>query len=146
MTMADVPRMPSDFAFHHVGYATRSIDRESPVFESLGYRIESPDFEDGTQGVRGRFLVGNGPRVELLENLAGRTTLDVFLDAGIRAYHFAYEVDAMVDALAFTKSSRAKLTVAPVPAVAFAGRLIAFAVFRNGLIVEWIERTTTMIE
>lgn len=138
--MSDAPRFPDGFAFHHVGYATRSIARELETLELLGGRAESDAFEDPIQGIRGLFVVGNGPRIELLENLPGSTTLDSFLDAGIKLYHVAYEVDSIDDALRWARSVRAKVTVEPVPAVAFGGRPIAFVMFRNALLVEFIER------
>lgn len=133
---------PSGFVFHHLGYATRSIDREFAVLSHAGYGAESLDFEDPIQGVRGRFVVGAGPRIELLENLPGRATLDPFLDAGTKLYHLAYEIDRMDEGLAWARAGRARITVSPVPAVAFGGRSIAFVMFRNGLIVELIERAT----
>ena len=138
MSSAETP--PEGFTFHHLGYATRSIDREYAVLSRAGYAAESLDFEDPTQGVRGRFVVGAGPRIELLENLPGRATLDPFLDAGTKLYHLAYELDAIDDGLAWAREGRARVTVEPVPAVAFGGRLIAFVIFRNGLLIELIER------
>lgn len=134
------PPFPTTFVFHHLGYATRSIDREAAPLLALGYQPERPPFEDSVQGVRGCFLVGGGPRIELLENLPGSSTLDAFLGAGIKLYHTAYEVDSVDEALAFATAQRARVLSGPSPAVAFDRRPIAFVMFRTGLIVEWIER------
>jgi methylmalonyl-CoA/ethylmalonyl-CoA epimerase len=49
-------------------------------------------------------------------------------------------VDDANAAIDWARGSRAKVVVHPVPAVAFGGRRIAFVVFRNGLMLEFIER------
>lgn len=137
---ADDLRLPPGCSFHHLGYATRSIARERAVFTTLGYRQEGEDFADPRQGVAGCFLTGPGPRIELLENLPGSDTLTPWLGQGARFYHLAYLVDRVADAVAWATAEGARVIVAPVPAVAFGGRPIAFVVFRNLLVLELIER------
>lgn len=133
--------LPAGYEFHHIGYATASLDRELSFFNFLGYRQEGERFADATQGISGCFMTGPGPRIELLENLPDSQTLTPWLNAGIKMYHFAYLVEDMEAALAWARSQRAKVTVPPVAAVAFGGRYIAFVIFRSGLMVEFIERT-----
>ena len=138
--MSDLPvTLPAGHEFHHIGYATPSIGKERNFFEAMGYCQEGAGFEDSCQGVAGCFLTGPGPRLELLENLPGRDTLTPWLNAGIRMYHFAYLVPDMEGALAWARSQRARVTVQPVPAVAFGGRLISFVMLRNGMMLEFIE-------
>ena len=55
--------------FHHLGIATRNIDIEYNQWMRFGYRKETEVFKDINQGVKGIFLVGTGPRLELLEPL-----------------------------------------------------------------------------
>lgn len=138
--MREPPSVPSGFDFHHIGYATASIDQEYRFFERLGYRADGDAFADPVQGVAGRFLIGAGPRIELLENLPGSRTLTPWLEAGVRMYHFGYWVDDIEDALQWAKSQRGKVSVQPVPAVAFGGRRICFAIFRTRMMLEFIER------
>lgn len=138
--MADIPELPKGFEFHHVGYATASIQRERTLFESIGYHQEGPAFVDPTQGVAGCFLRGPGPRIELLENLGASDTLTPWIKAGIKMYHFAYWVDDIEMAIDWAKLLRAKVTVSPVPAVAFDGHLISFAMLRNGFMLEFIQK------
>lgn len=132
--------LPDGYEFHHVGYASFSIEREKTLFAFLGYRMEGVAFKDERQGVAGSFLEGPGPRLELLENLPGRNTLTPWLDAGIRMYHFAYWVDDLDATLAWTKNRKARTIIPPVPATAFNGQEIAFVMFRNGLMLEFIQR------
>lgn len=127
-------------SFHHIGYATTDIAREEEHFASLGYEIESDVFEDYSQGVRGCFIVGPGPRIELLENLDQSNTLSPWIESGVKFYHLAYMVDNMELALHWFENQRSIMTVAPVPAVAFNNRKIAFFMMRNRQLIEVIER------
>ncbi len=135
-----VRSLASEHSFHHIGYATVSLERERAFFQSLGYTQEGVEFVDPCQGVRGLFLHGPGPRIELLENLPGSSTLTPFLKLGIRMYHLAYEVSDLSEAIGWARQQRGRMTVSPIPAVAFSGRSICFFAFRQGLMVELIER------
>lgn len=134
--------LPPHARFHHIGWACESIERDQAQFGRLGFRAEGPAFSDPTQGIRGLFLVGAGPRIELLENLPGAQTLSPLLARGVRMYHLAYTVPDMQAALAATAAAGGKTLVGPVPAVAFGMRPIAFVMFRHGLMLEFIEDPT----
>ncbi len=135
-----MPLLPAGYEFHHIGYATESIDRETELFKFLGYEIEGQPFIDEVQGVSGCFLFGPGPRIELLENLPDTDTLTPWINAGVKMYHFAYWVDDIDKAIDWAISQRARIIAQPRPARAFGGRLICFVMFRNGLVLEFIER------
>jgi len=130
-----------DASFHHVGVACRDPDREEKTFEALGYRLESAEFFDPIQGIHGRFLIGGGPRLELLRNHAEPGVLTPWLQKGIRFYHLAYETSDLERQAASLAAGGAKQVVAPVPAVAFGGRLISFHMLPNLTLVELISRT-----
>ncbi len=130
-------------SFHHVGVACRDLDLEEARFALLGYRREGPDFEDSIQGVRGRFLVGGGPRMELLVSTGPGGVLAPWLKTGQKMYHLAYEVADIGLAGAALAKSGAKTVVAPVPAVAFGGCRISFLMLPNMLLVELIETRRT---
>ncbi|MCX7946507.1 MAG: VOC family protein [Hydrogenophilus sp.] len=125
--------------FHHVGYACAKIDRELPFFQPLGYRCEGSRFFDPTFGVSGLFLVGGGPRLELLENLPGSSRLDPWLAQRVKCYHFAYEVADFAQAIPWFLSQRSRITFGPAPAVAFNGRPVVFLMMRNLQLIELIE-------
>jgi methylmalonyl-CoA/ethylmalonyl-CoA epimerase len=129
--------------FHHIGVATESIARDEAVYAQLGYEREGEEFLDPGQGVRGVFLVGPGPRLELLEPHEGSGTLEPWLQAGSRLYHQAYEVDDLVASLDWArKELRAHVIRAPMPAPAFGGRPVCFLVLRNRSVVELIQAET----
>lgn len=135
-----MPDPVTGLRFHHIGVACRDLDREQAGYALLGYRPESDDFEDPTQGIRGRFLVAEGqPRVELLVNLEGSTTLDPWLKGPARTYQQAYESDTFDESVAQFQSAGARVVSPPVPAVAFGGRRICFVMLRTMTLVEIIE-------
>ena len=130
----------SDWSFHHLGLACTDIVREERSWAAMGYRRETEPFEDPRQGIRGVFLTCRDfPRLELLEHLPGATTLDSWLERGIKIYHQAYMVPDVEAALAECRGNRAVIVVPPTPAIAFAGRLIAFAMLSNRALIEVIE-------
>lgn len=139
MNECAVSTLPSDCVFHHIGYATHSIQGEQSFLYALGYEIEGECFEDPSQGIFGCFMVGSGPRIELLENLEGSQTLTPWLNAGIKMYHFAYLVNSLDQAIDWTITQRARIITKPTPAVAFGRRNIAFVMLRNKLLVEFIQ-------
>jgi methylmalonyl-CoA/ethylmalonyl-CoA epimerase len=130
----------SGFTFHHVGVACTNITTEAAQFAVVGYVAEGEPFEDPIQGVRGLFMAGQSPRVELLEPMGTISSgvLAPWLAKGIKLYHFAYFVPRLAPAIDAMRARRGKLVVAPVPAVAFGGRPIAFVMLPNRLLIELI--------
>lgn len=128
----------SEYDFHHLGYAVNSVEGISRKMEILGWK-SGDIFEDENQGIRGVFLEGAGPRMELLENMRGVSTLDQFLKSGdFVFYHMGYFTDDMDISVTQSREAGGKQIAPPLPAVAFGGRKICFFAFR-GMILEWIE-------
>ena len=128
--------------FHHVGVACLDIDAEFERLRPLGYRVEGEAFEDPLQGVRGVFLTGQSPRLELLQSLEGtpRGVLSPWLERGAKLYHLAYVAEGLQHWIDRFRGERAKLVAPPMPAVAFGGRDIAFVMLRSGVLVELVAR------
>lgn len=125
--------------FNHLGYATQALEMDLMLFKKLGYKKIGNVFVDNKQGVRGCFLEGIGPRLELLENLKGSDTLTPWLECGIKVYHFAYKVNDILASIDFFKKSRAIVISDPKPSVAFEGKKITFVMLRNKQLIELIE-------
>ena len=125
--------------FHHLGVASRSIEKDAAVWADLGYSIEGDVFADQTQGIRGLFLTGPGPRLELLEDLPDRNTVAPWIEKGVKIYHTAYEVGDMDAQIARLVQRRARVVVEPVPAIAFNNRKICFLMLKNLTLIELIE-------
>ena len=126
-------------SFHHLGVACRDLDREFEGWRGLGYRAEGEVFADPLQNIRGRFIVGAGPRLELLTPLGPGSPIEGMLARGIKIYHQAFEAEAFLDAIADLQGLGARLTADPVPAVAFGGRSIAFLMTPTLNLIEVIE-------
>lgn len=129
----------SALQFHHIGVACRSIATEKSIWQGLGYQQEGQAFSDPLQGVNGLFMIGVGPRIELLEPLSGSETLAPFINSGIKMYHQAYETPNLENTIDQLKKTRAKVVSSPKPAVAFGGRCVSFLMLRNAVIIELIE-------
>ena len=136
MTLAD-----PDLEFHHVGVACTDIHAEAARLAPLGYAIEGRPFVDERQGVRGMFLGGQSPRLELLESLGCTDVglLSPWLKEDTKLYHLAYLTRNLAQAIERIRAARAKLVVEPVPAVAFGGRDIAFLMLPNRILIELVE-------
>ena len=128
-------------AFHHIGVACRDLDSETSRFAALGYEQEGTDFTDPIQGVSGRFLVGGGPRLELLVPLSTEGCLAPWLKTGAKLYHLAYMTPDFDGEILRLRGQGAKTVVQPVPAVAFGGRRITFLMLPNMMLVELISET-----
>lgn len=137
LTMHDAIAGPG-LRFHHVGVACVDLDIESRRLALLGYVAEGADFEDSTQGVRGRFLGGQVPRLELLVQTGTSGVLDPWLANGTKLYHLAYESDDLDAAVTALCAAGARVVVPAVPAVAFGDRQITFLLLRTMLLVELI--------
>lgn len=125
--------------FHHLGLACRDLDAEARPWMALGYTAEAPDFHDPIQQVRGRFLVGPGPRLELLIPSAAGSPVEGVLQRHGKIYHQAFLTPKLEETIAAARAARCKLVVEPVPAVAFDGRLIAFLLMPNMNLLELID-------
>jgi methylmalonyl-CoA/ethylmalonyl-CoA epimerase len=133
--------LPGGCDFHHAGVACRDIGGEAARLAPLGYAPEGMPFVDPRQGVRGMFVVGGGPRLELLEPLPDTPgMLAPWLERDVKLYHLAYETGELGAAIEHLRSAGAKLVAGPTPAVAFGGREIAFLMLPNRMLVELIAR------
>ena len=132
-------KVSADWRFHHLGVAAPKLAREVATWRAIGYAEEGDPFEDPSQGVRGVFLTGRGPRLEILEPLPGSAVLDDWIGRGIRIYHQAFEVPRIEVALKAVLELGARIQRPPVPAVAFGGRLISFVMQRNMNLIEFID-------
>lgn len=124
--------------FDHIGIAVRNIQKEVERFEKLGYSA-GQEFVDDIQGVSGIFLEGDGPRLELVQTLNGRHTLEPWLKQfDFRPYHFAYRVDDANNLVHQLGAVGSKLAKSKEPAVAFPGMEICFVTFSSVFLIEII--------
>jgi len=126
--------------FHHIGVATKNIEKELASFSLLGYKKHGESFDDFEQGIRGQFIKSNNqPMLELLENLDGSYTLSPLLEKSNKLYHFSYLVDDFDELVKVFVSNRGKIISYPKISQYFKKR-ICFVLLPNMFIIELIER------
>ena len=87
--------------FHHIGIASKDIEKDEKYYEKLGYKKAGEYFVDKNQKIRGLFMGAENappPTIELVENFGDGTTLNSFLKKGIKMYHIAYSVENIENA------------------------------------------------
>ena len=132
-------RVGAGLKFHHIGIATRGIEKEVPVYTLMGYKAEGAIFQDSNQGIRGFFLTAaDQPRVELLENLTGSHTLDEPLERGLKIYHTAYLVSDIEKAVKVFQHNRGRV-ISPMKQSSYFGKRICFLMLPNMQMIELIE-------
>jgi methylmalonyl-CoA/ethylmalonyl-CoA epimerase len=88
--------MKSKLVFHHLGIATKSIEKCVGTYTALGYHSTEPK-EEPSQNVRICFLSKEGsPRLELVEPLTKDSPVfNIIKNSGTTPYHTCYEVEDM---------------------------------------------------
>jgi methylmalonyl-CoA/ethylmalonyl-CoA epimerase len=128
--------------FHHIGVACAAIEVEAQTWSLLGYQPEGEPFVDEAQGIRGQFMVGPGPRMELLEPTDGSTTLDPWLRRRIKLYHCGYLVPDFDAAAQWLQQAGATVARDAMRSVYFNSRIM-FLMMPNMALVEIIEKTNS---
>jgi methylmalonyl-CoA/ethylmalonyl-CoA epimerase len=129
--------------FHHVGYATKSIEKSLEFFQKLGYKAENSIVQDKVLGVKVLFLLdtlNHGPRIELVEDLVNGEIhpVQTILNQRPGSYHFAYSIDSIQE---FSIRNKLRAVTLCSPALAFGGRHVQFFVSRDEGIIELISNT-----
>lgn len=136
-------RPPGRVKMHHIGFVLASIQESAESFaRSLGATWDGNVVFDPLQKVRVTFLEGShssDPLIELVEPATPDSPVTRFLERSGGLHHLCYEVEDMEAHLAFCKSGGTIVIRPPVPAVAFGGRRIAWALTRKRLLVEFLE-------
>ena len=136
---------PTDhLKLHHIGFVVSSIQDSAESFaRSLGAAWDGNIVFDPLQKVRVSFFQGHNPSdplIELVEPAEPESPVSRFLERGGGLHHLCYEVEDLDSYLEFCKSLDTIVIRPPVPAVAFGGRRIAWAVTKKRLLMEFLER------
>ena len=125
----------------HLGIAVKSIETSVVMYkESLGWKEITKLTYDPVQKVNILFMIDNHEnKFELLEPVGNDSPIDKMLERRIGLYHICYEVqDIDMEIKELTKTGFLLIS-GPVVAVAFDGRMIAFLINRDNLIIELLE-------
>jgi methylmalonyl-CoA/ethylmalonyl-CoA epimerase len=133
-----------DFKLLHVGVAVPSLGPTTELMTALfGYRVVSGPFDDPIQKVTVNFLAKSDcdvAEIELISPLSEDSPIRSMLakDGG-GAYHLCFETSDIEGALVHAKKNGCIIVSAPVPAVAFQGRRIAWIYTRSRQLFELVE-------
>lgn len=138
---------PGTLKLHHIGFVVPSIQESGKSFcLALGMTWDEDIVFDPIQKVRVTFLEGNSPTdalIELVEPGGPESPVSRFLERRGGLHHLCYEVADLEAHLKFCESVGTIVIQQPVPAVAFAGRRIAWALTKKNLLVEFLETHKT---
>ena len=129
----------ADAAFHHLGVACERIADDAVTWAAFGYLPEGEAFIDEAQGIRGLFMTGGGPRIELLEATPGSDTLAPWLKRRVKLYHVGYLVPSLGRAIDALAARGAVVAREPLLSAYFQAP-IAFLMMPNLALIELIER------
>jgi methylmalonyl-CoA/ethylmalonyl-CoA epimerase len=92
--------MNSNYIFHHLGIATRSIEKCASIYYNLGYSSSGIKVEP-SQNVKICFLSKEGsPLLELVEPLNNDAPVsNIVKNSGTTPYHTCYEVEDLQKSL-----------------------------------------------
>ena len=131
-------------SFHHVGYIVPSIsDIVENFAESIGGSWDGTVIHDPLQKVRVSFIrsrIPSDPLIELVEPASSESPISNFLEGGGGLHHVCYQVDSLDEQIKLSRRCKSFIVKAPVPAVAFGGRRIAWVYTKSRLLVEYLER------
>ena len=129
--------------FHHVGFVIASIQDSVRSFAtSLDAKWDGEIIDDPSQVVRVAFLHGKSnadPLIELVEPAGEKSPVLVFLRRGGGLHHLCYQVDNLEEELRRSRAAGGIIWGAPLPAVAFGGRRIAWVFNKIKLLLEYLE-------
>jgi methylmalonyl-CoA/ethylmalonyl-CoA epimerase len=133
----------TQFEFHHLGVAVPDIAKAIPLYtETLGFRLTSGPYDDPVQEATVCFLQATvGPMViELIAPLGAESKIRKILTQGGGAYHICYQVPGLDAVLRDLAAKQWMLVSGPTPAVAFAGRRIAWLYAPTRQLIELVEK------
>jgi methylmalonyl-CoA/ethylmalonyl-CoA epimerase len=126
---------------HHVGIVVGNIERQAQACAAqFGLRPESAIIHDPIQKAEVQFWTDGGSvRYEFIQPAAADSPVQRTLENGGGLAHLCFEVSDIHAAVRDAQSQGAVVVCAPVPAVAFDHRPIAFLFYRGMGLVEFVE-------
>lgn len=130
---------------HHLGFVVASISAAAEEFAfSMSAGWDGEIIHDPIQRVRVAFFNPADPRnpvFELVEPASDASPVSNFLKKRGGLHHVCYEVDDLDSVLREARGTGLAIAELPAPAVAFAGRRIAWICSRSRLLIELLERS-----
>ncbi len=128
--------------FHHIGIATKDIEKTILKYNIMGYELVSKKIFDPIQNVYIVFMEKEGsPRVELVAPVNENSPiLNILNKNGTIPYHFCYEVDNIEEEVKKLQKFKFILISKIVPAVAIENRLVCFLYNKETGLIELLNK------
>lgn len=138
------PLLVGNGTLHHLGFVVPSITAAAAEFAMfMSASWDGQIFHDPLQRVRVAFFraadVGN-PVFELVEPADEASPVSSFVKKTGGLHHVCYEIDDLESVLREAQRLGLVMVSGPTPAVAFAGRRIAWVCSKSRLLMEFLER------
>jgi methylmalonyl-CoA/ethylmalonyl-CoA epimerase len=142
MNAPSIPLPGGLFTFHHVGYATGSIEETAGGLALFGYLLCATPVKDPLQQARIALLDhATLPAIELIEPLTANSPVHNTLSReGVTPYHLGFAVTDLAQAVDLLLARDFVLVQTPTPAQAFEQRSICFLYHRAIGLVELVEQ------
>jgi len=138
------PLLGGKATLHHLGFAVASISAVAEGFAlSMSAHWDGRIIHDPLQRVRVAFFSpvdARNPVLELVEPASESSPVSSFLKKRAGLHHVCYEIDDLDEGLREARSVGLVIVAPPAPAVAFAGRRIAWVCSKRRLLMELLER------
>ena len=142
-TAMNQPHTAALHAIHHIGIVVAQLSTSVEWYTSCcGAQQTTGAIFDPLQKVRVMFLkINAGPLVELVEPVGIDSPAARLASMGGGLHHLCFEVLDIRQSMSVLQQSGARVVCEPVPAVAFAGRLIAFMYTQGRILVELLQKS-----
>jgi methylmalonyl-CoA/ethylmalonyl-CoA epimerase len=125
---------------HHIGIEVGNIERQAPrCAAQFGWRQVSAIVHDPIQRANVQFWTDGSMSYEFIQPAGKDSPIRSALKSGGGLAHLCFEVGDIQAAVREAEAQGAIIVCAPVPAVAFDQRPIAFLFFRGLGLVEFVE-------
>lgn len=133
--------MTNNYIFHHVGIATKSIEKCISTYEKLGYKSSDIKVEP-TQNVKICFLsMIESPILEIIEPLNSEAPISrIVQNSGTTPYHICYEVVDIQKSADELEKLNFRLLFEPIISVAMDDGLFCYLFSPNIGLIELYQR------
>jgi catechol 2,3-dioxygenase-like lactoylglutathione lyase family enzyme len=123
----------------HIGIAVEDITQFIERYHEIIGSSRSPVYHDIIQHAFIQFVGdGNGPLIELIQPDNSKSPVSKFVNKGV--YHVCYKVTDLTKALDTARSKGGIIVKGPDPAVAFERHQVAFVIFRDLRLIEFVQK------
>jgi len=126
-----------------VGVVVRSVEQTGYFYaDQMGMLALGPPVQDDLQRVIVQFWAheGESTSIELIQPIGDQSPVASFLRKGGGPAHLCYEIDDLKSTLERAQQEGGVLISGPLPAIAFSQRLIAFVLYRDIGMIEYLEK------